>query len=102
MVLEIARIDITPGSEAAFEAAVAQAVPLFDDAQGCGGLQLQRGVESPSHYLLVVRWETLEDHTVTFRNSPAFSRWRELVGPYFASTPQVQHVTVVLPSDQAA
>jgi len=43
----------------------------------------------------MIEWERLEDHTVGFRQSPAFTRWRELVGPYFASTPVVDHSQTV-------
>jgi heme-degrading monooxygenase HmoA len=92
MIVENARIDVKPGSENDFEAAVAEAAPLFRAAKGCHGVQLQRGIENPSRYWLIVQWETLEDHTVTFRSSEAFTRWRALAGPYFAGTPEVQHV----------
>jgi heme-degrading monooxygenase HmoA len=98
MILEVAEIAIAPGREAAFEAGVAQAGPLFHAAKGCHGLQLQRGLEEPSRYFLVVRWDSVEDHMV-FRESPAFPRWRELVGPHFAGTPKVQHVRVVFDND---
>src|SRR3546814_7404474 len=91
MITEIARIEVTPGSEAAFEAAVAEVAPLLEAAKGCHGFQLQRGIERPSHYLLLVLWDSVEDHIVTFRGSPGFARWRELVGPYFAATPDVEH-----------
>ncbi len=99
MITETARIDIKPGSEKAFEAAVAEALPLFRAAKGCHGLQLQRGIEHPTHYYLIVQWETLEDHTVGFRGSEAFARWRELVGPYFAGPADVHHTQAVLATD---
>ncbi|SEF32220.1 Heme-degrading monooxygenase HmoA [Amycolatopsis pretoriensis] len=95
MVWEIARIDVRPGDEAAFEKAVGEAVPLFESAGGCHGVRLRRGVEQPQRYWLVVEWETVEDHTVRFRGSPGFARWRELVGGYFAAAPQVEHVNAV-------
>ncbi len=94
MIYEMARIDVTPGSEAAFEAAVGEARPLFEGARGYRSLHLHRVIEAPSQYLLVVGWETVEDHTVHFRGSDAFARWRELAGPHFAGTPQVQHTRV--------
>lgn len=96
MITEIARIEVTPGSEAAFEAAVVEVAPLLEAAKGCHGFQLQRGIERPSHYLLLVLWDSVEDHIVTFRGSPGFARWRELVGPYFAATPDVEHVRAVI------
>ncbi|MGI6873332.1 MULTISPECIES: antibiotic biosynthesis monooxygenase family protein [Amycolatopsis] len=96
MVTEIAHIRVRPGAEAAFEAAVAEAVPLFRAAEGCHGVRLVRSVEVPSLYRLLVEWETVEHHTVTFRGSAGFARWRELAGPHFAAPPEVEHVADVL------
>jgi quinol monooxygenase YgiN len=91
MFLEIARIDVKPGSEAAFEASVEQAVPLFQRAKGCSSMRLHRSVEVPTRYRLMVQWETVENHTVDFRGSADFQEWRRLVGGYFAQPPAVEH-----------
>lgn len=96
MFLEVATIEIKPGEEEAFEAGVAKAVPLFKRARGCHGMELQRSVEKPSSYRLVVRWERVEDHMVHFRGSEDFQEWRRLVGPYFAVPPAVEHTRTVL------
>jgi quinol monooxygenase YgiN len=96
MILEIAQIDVTPGQEAAFEAGVQQAVPVFQRAKGCKGLTLQRSHEKPSRYRLFVKWETLENHTVDFRESADFQEWRKLVASCFAAPPEVEHVTEVV------
>lgn len=92
MIHEIACLTITPGSEAAFEAAVAQAMPLFQQASGALSLRLDRTIESPNEYILTVGWEKLEDHMVLFRASAEFQQWRAIVGPYFVSAPHVRHV----------
>ena len=94
MVFEIAEIEIKPGEESAFEAAVAKAAPLFRRAKGCVSMQIQRTVERPSVYRLVVGWETLEDHTVNFRESEDFQEWRRLAGPHFANPPRVEHTAI--------
>jgi len=96
MFWEIAQIDVKPGQEAAFEAAVAQAVPLFKKSKGCRAMQLHRSVEHPSRYRLIVDWESVEDHTVHFRGSDAFAEWRRLVGGHFAVPPVVEHTERVL------
>ncbi|MFE2439761.1 antibiotic biosynthesis monooxygenase family protein [Streptomyces sp. NPDC059409] len=96
MITEIARIEIYPGQEREFEAAVAKALPHFLAADGCDGVDLYRSVEHPSRYRLMVRWETVEHHTVTFRDSEGFAKWRALAGPHFAAPPQVEHVHSVL------
>ena len=91
MILEQAVFAITPGSEGEFEAALEQAKELVAQTRGFRSLQLRRGVEQPTSYLLLIEWETLEDHMVGFRESDRFPRWRELIGSYFASPPVVQH-----------
>jgi quinol monooxygenase YgiN len=96
MILEIAQIEIKPGDEAAFEAAVEKAVPLFRNARGCQGMQLHRSFEHPGRYRLLVQWESVEDHTVQFRGSESFQQWRSLVGPHFAGTPVVEHTRAVV------
>ena len=96
MIYEIATIEITPGSEAVFESAVNAASPVFQQAQGCLSLKLERSIENPTHYRLVVGWESVDDHMVTFRESEGFQKWRSLASPHFASPPQVEHVNVVL------
>ena len=96
MILEIAQIDVTAGHEAAFEAAVREATPIFLRAKGCKGMALQRSHEKPQRYRLFVQWETLENHTVDFRESADFQEWRKLVGPHFAAPPEVEHVTEVV------
>ncbi|MFG1478877.1 antibiotic biosynthesis monooxygenase [Xanthobacter sp. V4C-4] len=96
MVYEVATIEIKAGAEAAFEAAVAQAAPVFQRARGCRGLSLERSVETPSRYFLVVTWDSVEDHMVHFRNSPEFQEWRSLAGPHMAGAPQVEHTTLAL------
>ena len=52
-----------------------------------------RGIERPSAFLLVIAWETLEDHTVGFRGGELFVEWRALIGPFFAEPPEVEHWT---------
>ena len=91
MILEIAQIDVKPGMESAFEDGAKQAVPLFQRAKGCKGMELQRSIEKPGRYRLFVQWVTVENHTVDFRGSADFQEWRKLVGHCFAAPPEVEH-----------
>jgi heme-degrading monooxygenase HmoA len=91
MVLEHALIDIRPGTAEAFEAALAEARQVIAASPGFVSLRLHRGVETDHRYLLLVEWESLDDHVVGFRESRAFAAWRALIGPYFASPPDVVH-----------
>jgi heme-degrading monooxygenase HmoA len=95
MFLEIAQIEVKEGANAQFEAGVAKAKPIFLRAKGCGGVTLQRSVEFPNRYRLFVEWATLENHTVDFRGSDDFAKWRELVSPYFVAPPVVEHTQAI-------
>src|SRR5689334_2852819 len=92
MILEHADIRIAPGQQAAFEAAIAHGLKtVIARAKGFRGAQVQRGVESTERYVLLIHWDTLEDHTVGFRQSALFTEWRAIVGPFFAAPPVVEH-----------
>ena len=99
MITEIAQIDVKPGTEKDFEAAVAKARPLFLRAKGGKGFELHKSIEKPQRYRLMAQWETLENHTVDFRGSEDFTAWRALVGQYFAAPPEVEHTETVLTSE---
>jgi quinol monooxygenase YgiN len=96
MITEIAQIDVKPGMEAEFETGVKNATPVFKRAKGCHGMELRRSIEKPSRYRLFVQWETVENHTKDFRESPDFQEWRKHVAHCFASPPEVEHVTQVV------
>ena len=91
MILERAIFEVRPGSEQDFEAAMEQAKEVLAQAAGFHSFRLQRGIEQPSTYLLLIEWGTVEDHMQGFRESDLFVRWRELIGSYFAAPPQVEH-----------
>ncbi|WP_425956258.1 antibiotic biosynthesis monooxygenase family protein [Xylanimonas sp. McL0601] len=96
MIREHALLPVRPGQEAAFEAAFAQARPLVAATPGFGGLSLSRSVESPSTYLLLVEWESVEAHQVGFRGSERYPRWRELLHHFYEPFPVVEHFVEVL------
>jgi heme-degrading monooxygenase HmoA len=92
MVLEIADITVRPGTEDEFVGAVREGLKFVSDTPGFGGARLTRGIESPSRFVLLIEWDSLEAHTVGFRESENFGRWRGLVGPFFDGPPRVEHV----------
>ncbi len=96
MILELADIRITPGSQAAFDEAIRRGVEtVIASAKGFKGYKINKSIETPERYVLTIFWETLEDHTVHFRQSPAFQAWRAIVGPYFAGAPTVEHFSLL-------
>jgi heme-degrading monooxygenase HmoA len=100
MILEIADIRIAPGRQAEFDAAIQRGLTtVIARARGFKGWKVNRGVETPERYVLMIFWETLEDHTQHFRGGPLFAEWRAIVGPFFASPPVVEHFELVGKSD---
>ena len=96
MILEVADIRIAPGQQAAFdEAIVTGLTTVVSQAKGYRGYKVNRIVESPERYLLMIFWDTLEDHTLGFRGGPLFPQWRAIVGPFFAQPPEVEHFTLL-------
>lgn len=91
MIIEHALIMIQPGRQAEFEQEFPNAKAVISRAGGFVDLSLHRGIETPDTYLLLIRWQTLEDHTVGFRQSALFEEWRAIIGPFFASPPVVDH-----------
>ncbi len=99
MILELADIHISPGQQAEFEAAMQRGVEtVISQAKGFRGYKVNKGVESPERYILMIYWETLQNHTEDFRGGPLFAQWRAIVGPYFAAPPTVEHFTLVVKS----
>ena len=99
MILEIADIRIQPGKQAEFDVAIARGIAqVLGKAKGYVAHQVHKGMESPERYVLMVWWQTLEDHTVDFRESEAFKEWRAIVGPFFAAPPNVEHFTLLTKS----
>jgi quinol monooxygenase YgiN len=95
MIKEVAQIRIDPAQATDFEAAVKQAASVFKNADGCHAMSLERGIEDPALYRLIVLWDTVDHHMVTFRNSDGFQTWRGLVGPFFSEPPVVDHSQIV-------
>jgi len=99
MILELADIRIRPGQQAAFDEAITRGLQtVISKAQGFRGFKVNKGIESPERYVLQIFWDTLEDHTVHFRGSPAFAEWRAIVGPFFAQPPVVEHFALLAKS----
>ena len=99
MIIEIADIQIRPEQRTDFLAAIHQAAQnVLSRAAGYRSHQILPCLESPQRVVLIVHWDTLEDHTVGFRQSPAFTQWRAAIGPYFVQPPHVEHFQVSTPA----
>ena len=96
MITEIAQIDVKPGSEKDFEAAVAKARPLFLRAKGAKGFELHKSIEKPSALPADGTNGKPWKITPSISGSRHFTAWRGLVGQYFAAPPEVEHTETVL------
>lgn len=96
MILEVATLDVRPGQEAEFEAAFRQASNIIAGMGGYRSHQLQRCLERPNRYVLLVNWDTLEDHTVGFRGSSGYQEWKALLHHFYDPFPTVEHYTLVM------
>jgi len=91
MILEVAILDVKSEQEEDFEEAFAEAQLIISGMQGYVSHQLHRCLEKTSRYILMVNWQTLEDHTKGFRKSDEYQQWRSLLHHFYDPFPQVEH-----------
>jgi heme-degrading monooxygenase HmoA len=91
MILEVAILDIGRGTCEDFEAAFREVSPIISSIPGYILHELRRCLEKPSRYILLVRWQTLEAHTIDFRQSPEYQRWRTRLHCFYDPFPAVEH-----------
>lgn len=102
MILELADIRIQPGRQVEFDAAIVRGIEtVIAHSKGYRGYKVNKSIESPERYLLMVFWDTFDNHMVDFRQGPAFAEWRAIVGPFFAQPPAVEHFTLLSKSSPA-
>jgi heme-degrading monooxygenase HmoA len=95
MVLEVADIRVTLGSEQEFIAAYRGAREVLATTPGCQSVRMSQSIESPSRFVLLVEWDALCSHEENFRATERFTAWRAAIGPFFAEPPHVEHVSSV-------
>jgi quinol monooxygenase YgiN len=91
MVLEVAVIEVVPGAEQGFSDAYRGIRDVLISTPGCRSARMTRGVESPSRFVLLVEWDSVEAHEQEFRGTERFTRWRAAIGPFFTSPPDIGH-----------
>jgi heme-degrading monooxygenase HmoA len=91
MILETALLSVRPGKGPAFESALREALPLIEATPGFLGLEVRPCLEKADQYLLLVRWEKLEDHTIGFRGSDRYEKWRAALHHFYEPSPTVLH-----------
>jgi heme-degrading monooxygenase HmoA len=91
MILEIAQLQVESARAAEFERAFADAQRIIASMPGYLGHELQRCLERAGHYMLLVRWESVADHEIGFRQSPEYQEWRRLLHGFYDPFPTVLH-----------
>jgi heme-degrading monooxygenase HmoA len=91
MILEVAILNVRDGASDTFESAFREASTIIASMPGYHSHELRRCIESPSRYMLLVHWQRLEDHTLGFRQSPEYQRWRRLLHHFYDPFQTVEH-----------
>jgi heme-degrading monooxygenase HmoA len=91
MILEAAMLQVKTGMEEDFEEAFRQASIIISSMKGYITHELQRCIEVEGKYLLLVKWETIEDHTEGFRGSSEYQEWKKLLHHFYDPFPTVEH-----------
>ena len=95
MILEVAILHVKAGLSADFEKAFSEAQKIISSMNGYISRQLKKCLEETGKYILLVNWETLEDHTEGFRGSAAYQDWKNLLHHFYDPFPTVEHYTEV-------
>jgi heme-degrading monooxygenase HmoA len=96
MILEVAMLNVRSPMESEFEVAFTKASAIIASMRGYISHELHRCIEVPNRYLLLVRWQTVEDHTTGFRSSPEYDQWKQLLHHFYDPFPTVEHFEEVL------
>jgi heme-degrading monooxygenase HmoA len=91
LILEVAILDVKPGQETEFESVFEKAQKIISSVNGYVSHQLQKCIENPNRYILLVNWQTLEDHTKGFRESDEYQEWRAMLHHFYDPFPIVEH-----------
>ncbi|MCE9599776.1 MAG: antibiotic biosynthesis monooxygenase [Spirochaetia bacterium] len=91
MILEVAILNVKPDLTQQFETNFKRASPIISSVEGYRSHTLNRCIEDPGKYVLLVEWDKLEDHTVTFRESSRYQEWKALLHHFYDPFPTVQH-----------
>ncbi len=95
MILEAVILNIKLGFEHDFERAFWEASSIISSMKGYLSHEIYHCQEVEGKYLLLVRWETLEAHTIGFRESPEYQVWKKLLHHFYEPLPTVEHFKLI-------
>jgi heme-degrading monooxygenase HmoA len=91
MILEVATLNIKEGLSGAFETSFKKAEGIISSMKGYISHQLKKCIEEDNKYILLVNWETIEDHNIGFRQSEEYQEWKALLHHFYEPFPTVEH-----------
>lgn len=97
MILEVAILDVKQGEEEDFESAFGRAQIIISSMEGYISHQLKKCIEKPNRYILLVNWETIENHTIGFRGTMQYQEWKKILHHFYDPFPEVQHYSDIYP-----
>lgn len=95
MILEMAVLNVIGGKGKEFLNAFSKAKKIIEKARGCISCELQRCIEKPDQYVLLIKWDKLEDHTEGFRQSPEYQEWKKLLHHFYNPFPDIKHYELI-------
>jgi heme-degrading monooxygenase HmoA len=96
MILEVAILKIKPGMNQQFEVAFTEAAQIIASMKGYISHDLQKCLEIENQYLLLVNWQTIDDHTIGFRQSSEYQNWKKLLHHFYDPFPTVEHYQTII------
>lgn len=95
MILEVAILNVKPGLAPSFEKDMKEASAIIASMKGYISHEVQKCIEDDHKYILLVKWETLEDHTIGFRESAEYQEWKSMLHHYYHPFPTVEHYEII-------
>jgi heme-degrading monooxygenase HmoA len=96
MILELAILYIKDEQVNQFENDFDKAGIYISSIKGYAGHTLQKCIEQKNKYILLVNWETMDAHTIGFRESSQYREWKKLLHHYYDPFPIVEHYETVI------
>ncbi len=96
MILEVAILNIISSKSDSFVTEFRKAEKIISSIKGYISHELQYCLENEFQYILLVKWETLEDHTIGFRQSEQYQEWKQLLHHFYEPFPVVEHYQIIV------
>lgn len=94
-VMEVAVLNVKQGQQSQFEQVFERAETIISSMAGYISHGLSKCIEHDSRYLLLVNWQTIEDHEEGFRGSEEYQEWKAMLHHFYEPFPSVEHYSAL-------